>query len=180
MPAYKDKKTGLFYVQFYYRDARGQAAQEQEGVPDRARGAPVGEELQGPQGRRHGHDLRRLLQGLRGGGEAEGPRAHLAHQGEHHLEQAPAVLRRHAHVRHKARRHSQVAELPHGVHEARRRRLQAHVTEDHLCDADELDAGLQRQLSLVMEIFNGLGEAPPSGKRAASEKIWEAKHGQDR
>lgn len=23
MPAYKDKKTGLFYVQFYYRDARG-------------------------------------------------------------------------------------------------------------------------------------------------------------
>ena len=108
------------------------------------------------------------------------PRAHLAHQGEHHLEQAPAVLRRHAHVRHKARRHSQVAELPHGVHEARRRRLQAHVTEDHLCDADELDAGLQRQLSLVMEIFNGLGEAPPSGKRAASEKIWEAKHGQDR
>lgn len=23
MPAYKDKKTGLFYMQFYYRDARG-------------------------------------------------------------------------------------------------------------------------------------------------------------
>ena len=23
MPAYRDKKTGLFYVQFYYRDARG-------------------------------------------------------------------------------------------------------------------------------------------------------------
>ena len=23
MPAYKDKKTGLFYVQFYYRDVRG-------------------------------------------------------------------------------------------------------------------------------------------------------------
>ena len=23
MPAYKDKKTGLFCVQFYYRDARG-------------------------------------------------------------------------------------------------------------------------------------------------------------
>lgn len=23
MPAYKDKRTGLFYVQFYYRDARG-------------------------------------------------------------------------------------------------------------------------------------------------------------
>lgn len=26
-----------------------------------------------------------------------------------------------------------------------------------VCDADELDADLQRQLALVMEIFNGLG-----------------------
>lgn len=39
-----------------------------------------------------------------------------------------------------------------------------------VCDADELDADLQRQLALVMEIFNGLGEAPPPGKRPASEK----------
>lgn len=39
-----------------------------------------------------------------------------------------------------------------------------------VCDADELDADLQRQLALVMEIFNGLGEAPPSGKRATREK----------
>lgn len=39
-----------------------------------------------------------------------------------------------------------------------------------VCDADELDADLQRQLALVMEIFNGLGEAPPSGKRSAREK----------
>ena len=39
-----------------------------------------------------------------------------------------------------------------------------------VCDADELDADLQRQLALVMEIFNGLGEAPPSGKRPAREK----------
>lgn len=29
-----------------------------------------------------------------------------------------------------------------------------------VCDADELDADLQRQLALVMEIFNGLGEGP--------------------
>ena len=39
-----------------------------------------------------------------------------------------------------------------------------------VCDADELDADLQRQLALVMEIFNGLGEAPSSGKRSAREK----------
>ena len=39
-----------------------------------------------------------------------------------------------------------------------------------VCDADELDADLQRQLALVMEIFNGLGEAPPTGRRAAREK----------
>lgn len=39
-----------------------------------------------------------------------------------------------------------------------------------MCDADELDADLQRQLALVMEIFNGLGEVPPSGKRSAREK----------
>ena len=39
-----------------------------------------------------------------------------------------------------------------------------------VCDADELDADLQRQLALVMEIFNGFGEAPPSGKRSAREK----------
>lgn len=36
--------------------------------------------------------------------------------------------------------------------------------------ADELDADLQRQLTLVMGIFNGLGEAPPTGRRATSEK----------
>ena len=35
-----------------------------------------------------------------------------------------------------------------------------------VCDADELDADLQRQLALVMEIFNGFGEAPPPGRRA--------------
>ena len=39
-----------------------------------------------------------------------------------------------------------------------------------VCDADELDDNLQKQLALVMEIFNGLGEAPPSGKRATREK----------
>ena len=39
-----------------------------------------------------------------------------------------------------------------------------------VCDADELDADLQRQLALVMEIFNGLGEAPPPGRRAKREK----------
>ena len=39
-----------------------------------------------------------------------------------------------------------------------------------VCDADELDADLQRQLALVMEIFNGLGETPPSGRRATREK----------
>ena len=39
-----------------------------------------------------------------------------------------------------------------------------------VCDADELDADLQRQLALVMEIFNGFGEAPPPGKRAKREK----------
>ena len=33
-----------------------------------------------------------------------------------------------------------------------------------VCDADELDADLQRQLALVMEIFNGFGEVPLSGK----------------
>ena len=39
-----------------------------------------------------------------------------------------------------------------------------------VCDADELDADLQRQLALVMEIFNGFGEALPSGKRATRKK----------
>ena len=39
-----------------------------------------------------------------------------------------------------------------------------------VCDADELDADLQRQLALVMEIFNGLGEATPTGRRAKHEK----------
>ena len=39
-----------------------------------------------------------------------------------------------------------------------------------VCDADELDADLQKQLALVMKIFNGFGEAPPSGKRATREK----------
>ncbi|WP_297150976.1 hypothetical protein [uncultured Ellagibacter sp.] len=39
-----------------------------------------------------------------------------------------------------------------------------------VCDADELEDNLQKQLALVMEIFNGLGEAPPSGKRSAREK----------
>ncbi len=38
------------------------------------------------------------------------------------------------------------------------------------CDADELDDNLQKQLALVMEIFNGLGEAPPPGRRAKHEK----------
>lgn len=37
-----------------------------------------------------------------------------------------------------------------------------------VCDADELDADLQRQLALVMEIFNGFGEAPrPEGAQSA-------------
>lgn len=39
-----------------------------------------------------------------------------------------------------------------------------------VCDVDELDADLQRQLALVMEIFNGFGEAPPPGRRAKREK----------
>lgn len=39
-----------------------------------------------------------------------------------------------------------------------------------VCDADELDADLQRQLALVMEVFNGFGEAPPPGRRAKREK----------
>ena len=39
-----------------------------------------------------------------------------------------------------------------------------------VCDADELDADLQRQLALVMEIFNGFGEVPLSGKRATRKK----------
>ena len=37
-------------------------------------------------------------------------------------------------------------------------------------DADELNEDLQRQLALVMQIFNGLGEAPPPGRRAKREK----------
>lgn len=39
-----------------------------------------------------------------------------------------------------------------------------------VCDADELDADLQRQLVLVMEIFSVFGEAPPSGRCATREK----------
>lgn len=39
-----------------------------------------------------------------------------------------------------------------------------------VCDADELDDNLQRQLTLVMEIFNGLGEASPTGKRSARDQ----------
>ena len=33
-----------------------------------------------------------------------------------------------------------------------------------VCDADELDADLQKQLALVMKIFNGFGEAPAARK----------------
>lgn len=40
-----------------------------------------------------------------------------------------------------------------------------------VCDADELDADLQRQLALVMEVFNGFVEAPPPGKCATREKV---------
>ena len=39
-----------------------------------------------------------------------------------------------------------------------------------VCDADELDEDLQRQLALAMEIFSGFGEAPPPGRRAKREK----------
>ena len=39
-----------------------------------------------------------------------------------------------------------------------------------VCDADELDADLQKQLALVMGIFNGLGEAQPPGRRVTREK----------
>ena len=39
-----------------------------------------------------------------------------------------------------------------------------------VCDADELDANLQRQLALVMEIFSGFGVTPPSGRCAKREK----------
>ena len=39
-----------------------------------------------------------------------------------------------------------------------------------VCDADELDADLQRQLALVMGIFNGFGEAPTPERRSAREK----------
>lgn len=39
-----------------------------------------------------------------------------------------------------------------------------------VCDADELDADLQRQLALVMEIFSGLGEAPPPERRSTRER----------
>lgn len=39
-----------------------------------------------------------------------------------------------------------------------------------VCDAEELDADLQRQLALVMEVFNGFVEAPPPGKCATREK----------
>lgn len=39
-----------------------------------------------------------------------------------------------------------------------------------VCDADELDADLQRQLALVMKVFNGLGEASPTGKRSARDQ----------
>ena len=39
-----------------------------------------------------------------------------------------------------------------------------------VCDADELDEGLQKQLALVMEIFNGLGEAPTPERRSTRER----------
>ena len=39
-----------------------------------------------------------------------------------------------------------------------------------VCDADELDADLQKQLALVMEIFNGFGDAPSTGKRSARDQ----------
>lgn len=39
-----------------------------------------------------------------------------------------------------------------------------------VCDADELGEDLQKQLALVMEIFNGRGEGPPPGKRATRKK----------
>lgn len=37
-------------------------------------------------------------------------------------------------------------------------------------DDAALDDDLQKQLALVMEIFNGLSEAPPPGRRAKREK----------
>ena len=39
-----------------------------------------------------------------------------------------------------------------------------------VCDADELDADLQKQLAPVMKIFNGFGEAQPPERRAKREK----------
>ena len=39
-----------------------------------------------------------------------------------------------------------------------------------VCDDDELDEGLQKQLALVMEIFNGLGEAPTPERRSTRER----------
>lgn len=181
MPAYKDKKTGLFYVQFYYRDARGARRHKNK------KGFQT--ELEALLWEKNFKALKDDAMDMTFADFCKVYEAEVRPRVREHT-----WLTKENIIQSKllpffgdmrmcdivARRHSQVAELPHGVHEARRRRLQAHVTEDHLCDADELDAGLQRQLSLVMEIFNGLGEAPPSGKRAASEKIWEAKHGQDR
>ena len=49
-----------------------------------------------------------------------------------------------------------------------------------VCDADELDEGLQKQLALVMEIFNGLGEAPPPGGCSTRERSHEDFFGMSR
>ena len=38
------------------------------------------------------------------------------------------------------------------------------------CPRKRYTSDLQKQLALVMEIFNGLGEAPPTGRRTAREK----------
>ena len=154
MPAYKDKKTGLFYVQFYYRDARGAKRHrtkkgfqtELEALKDDAMDMTFA-------------DFCKVY-------EAEGPRAHLAHQGEHYREQAHPVLRRHAHVRHTARRYRQVAELPHGVHEGGRRRLQAHLPEDHQQPAQPIFNHAER--------YYGLSDNP--GRRV--DKIGSKKGGE--
>ena len=87
----------------------------------------MGEPVQEPKRRGHGHDVLRVRRGVRLRGEAAHTRAHVDHQGVHHQRQARAVLRGHAHVRREADRRHQVAKRAHRAPGRRREALGADV-----------------------------------------------------
>ena len=87
-PCYKDGNNGTFYVQCYYRDARGSKRHKtkQRLLQSEVEAASCGRgQFKSPERRGHGHDVRpSSCEVYACGGEAAHTRAHLAHQGVHH------------------------------------------------------------------------------------------------